>query len=442
MPRLGRKKVTKMRFRLTKNERNWVLYDVGNSAFVLLVSTIMPIYFNYLAGNAGLSSADYMAYWGYAASIVTVIVAVLGPVMGTLADTKGFKKPVFTIAMLVGAAGCICLGLARQWVMFIIIYIIAKTGFSCSLIFYDSMLTDITVDERMDSVSSHGFARGYIGSCIPFAACLVLVLGAGRIGISMETAMTVTFAVTAVWWIAMTIPLLKTYRQKYYAEKKKNAVKDSFARLGNTFKNVKQNKKVFVFLLAFFFYIDGVYTIIDMATAYGQALGLDSTGLLMALLVTQIVAFPCSIAFGRLSQKIKAERLIIVCIAAYFGIAVLAMFLHTQAQFWILAIVVGMFQGGIQALSRSYFTRIIPAGQSGEYFGLMDICGKGASFMGTTIVSVVSQMTGNVSKGVGMIAVLFVAGMVFFIYSLRVEPGKKEQREELIKSKLAVTEEY
>lgn len=442
MPRLGRKKVTKMRFRLTKNERNWVLYDVGNSAFVLLVSTIMPIYFNYLAGNGGLSSADYMAYWGYAASIVTVIVAVLGPVMGTLADTKGFKKPVFTIAMLVGAAGCICLGLARQWVMFIIIYIIAKTGFSCSLIFYDSMLTDITVDERMDSVSSHGFAWGYIGSCIPFAACLVLVLGAGRIGISMETAMTVAFAVTAVWWIAMTIPLLKTYRQKYYAEKKKNAVKDSFARLGNTFKNVKHNKKVFVFLLAFFFYIDGVYTIIDMATAYGQALGLDSTGLLMALLVTQIVAFPCSIAFGRLSQKIKAERLIIVCIAAYFGIEVFAMFLHTQAQFWILAIVVGMFQGGIQALSRSYFTKIIPAGQSGEYFGLMDICGKGASFMGTTIVSVVSQMTGNVSKGVGMIAVLFVVGMIFFICSLRVEPGKKEQREGLIKSKLAVTEEY
>lgn len=153
MPRLGRKKVTKMRFRLTKNERNWVLYDVGNSAFVLLVSTIMPIYFNYLAGNAGLSSADYMAYWGYAASIVTIIVAVLGPVMGTLADTKDFKKPVFTISMLVGATGCICLGLARQWVMFIIIYIIAKTGFSCSLIFYDSMLTDITVDERMDNVS-------------------------------------------------------------------------------------------------------------------------------------------------------------------------------------------------------------------------------------------------------------------------------------------------
>ena len=431
-----------MNIKLTGKEKRWIMYDVGNSAFALLVSTIIPIYFNYLAGKAEISSVNYLAYWGYAASICTIIVALLGPVCGTLADTKGFKKPVFLISIFIGSIACAMLGACVQWLVFLIVFVIAKIGFSSSLIFYDSMLTDITVDERMDNVSSHGFAWGYIGSCIPFAACLVLVLGAGRIGISMETAMTVTFAVTAVWWIAMTIPLLKTYRQKYYAEKKKNAVKDSFARLGNTFKNVKQNKKVFVFLLAFFFYIDGVYTIIDMATAYGQALGLDSTGLLMALLVTQIVAFPCSIAFGRLSQKIKSERLIIVCITAYFGIAVFAMFLHTQAQFWILAIVVGMFQGGIQALSRSYFTKIIPAGQSGEYFGLMDICGKGASFMGTTIVSVVSQMTGNVSKGVGMIAVLFVAGMVFFIYSLRVEPEKKEQREELIKSKLAVTEEY
>ena len=436
-----------MQFRLTKNERNWVLYDVGNSAFVLLISTIMPIYFNYLAGNAGLSSADYMAYWGYAASIVTVIVACMGPVMGTLADTKGFKKPVFTISLIAGAAGCMCLGLARQWVMFLIIYIIAKTGFSCSLIFYDSMLPDITVDERMDDVSSQGFAWGYIGSCIPFAACLGLVLGAGKIGISMETAMTMAFIIIAVWWVAMTIPLLKTYKQKYYVEKKKNAVKDSFVRLGNTFKNVKRNRKVFMFLLAFFFYIDGVYTIIDMATAYGQALGLDSTGLLMALLVTQIVAFPCSIIFGRLSGKIKSEKLIIVCIIAYFGISVFAMFLHTQAQFWILAIVVGMFQGGIQALSRSYFTKIIPAGQSGEYFGLMDICGKGASFMGTTVVSVVSQITGSVNKGVGMIAVFFIIGIIFFICALRTadeQAGTKKDgtTAELVKGGIAVPQSY
>lgn len=163
-----------------------------------------------------------------------------------------------------------------------------------------------------------------------------------------------------------------------------------------------------------FLYIDGVYTIIDMATAYGSALGLSSTGLLLALLLTQIVAFPFAIIFGRLAKKYSAEKLITVCIVAYLGVAIFAIFLHYQWQFWVLAVWVGMFQGGVQALSRSYFTKIIPANQSGEFFGLMDICGKGASFMGTTIVSLISQLTGNINIGVGMIAVLFVIGIILF----------------------------
>ena len=234
------------------------------------------------------------------------------------------------------------------------------------------------------------------------------------IGIPMETAMTIAFVITALWWICMALPLLKTYQQKHYVEKKAYAIKESFLRLGRTFQNVRREKKVFLFLLAFFFYIDGVYTIIDLATAYGSALGLDSTGLLLALLATQIVAFPCSIIFGRLTQKYESEKLIMVCLIAYFCITIFAMFLKTQLQFWILAIFVGMFQGGIQALSRSYFTKIIPANQSGEYFGLMDICGKGASFIGTAIVGVVSQLTGDINKGVGMLALMFVIGILIF----------------------------
>lgn len=250
---------------------------------------------------------------------------------------------------------------------------------------------------------------------MPFAACLVLVLGSGKLGISMELAMGVAFVIVALWWLGMSVPLLEKYEQKYYVEKQPHAITQSFKRLGNTFKNIKKEKQVFMFLLAFFFYIDGVYTIIDMATAYGSALGLNSTGLLLALLVTQIVAFPCAIIFGNLSYKVSTEKLIIVCILAYLGIAIFAIFLKTQLQFWVLAILVGMFQGGIQALSRSYFTKIIPEEHSGEYFGLMDICGKGASFVGTTIVSVVSQVTGNISIGVGMIAILFCVGIVIFL---------------------------
>lgn len=401
--------------KLNGKEKRWILYDVGNSAFVLLVATIIPIYFNYLAGKAGLSDVDYLAYWGYAASICTVIVAILGPILGTIADTKGYKKPIFMISILIGTIACSLLGLMAQWMAFLIVFLIAKVGFSASLIFYDSMLSDITDEERMDYVSSQGYAWGYIGSCVPFVLCLVIVLGSDPLGIRMETAMGIAFVLVAVWWLLMSLPLLKNYEQKYYVEKKPHAIAQSFKRLGETFKNMKEEKQVFMFLLAFFFYIDGVYTIIDMATAYGSALGLDSTGLLLALLVTQIVAFPCAIIFGNLSYRIRTEKLIIVCIVAYLGIAIFAVFLKTQLQFWILAILVGMFQGGIQALSRSYFTKIIPEEHSGEYFGLMDICGKGASFVGTTIVSIVSQLTGNISMGVGMIAILFCIGIVIFL---------------------------
>ena len=403
-----------MKTGMTREEKNWVLYDVGNSAFVLLVATIMPIYFNYLAENAGLSAADYLAYWGYATSAATLIVALLGPVFGTLADTEGLKKPIFTTTMLIGGIGCLALGFSRQWFLFLLIYIIAKIGFSGSLIFYDSMLGDITTEDRVDNVSSQGYAWGYIGSCVPFVVCLGVVLGAGKIGISTELAMMISFAIVAVWRIGASIPLLKSYQQKHYVERQPKAVQNSFKRLGATLKNIRNEKKIFLFLLAFFFYIDGVYTIIDMATAYGTALGLDSTGLLLALLVTQLVAFPFAIIFGRLSKCYDVRTLITICIAAYFGIAVFAIFLKAQWQFWIMAILVGMFQGGIQALSRSYFTKIIPAEKSGEYFGLMDICGKGASFLGTTVISLIAQFTGKVNIGVGAISLFFVCGRIVF----------------------------
>ena len=407
--------------KFTKEEKNWILYDIGNSAFTMLMTSIMPIYFNYLAESGGLSEVEYMAYWGYAASFATLIVAFLGPVCGTIADNKGMKKPVFVASLVMGALGCVTLGFAKHWLVFLVILMIAKVGYFGSLIFYDSMLGDVTTDDKMDQVSSLGYALGYIGSCIPFVTCLVIVLSADKLGITMPTAMTIAFLLTAAWWVVMSLPLLKTYKQKYYVEKQKDMVLASFKRLGNTLMNVKKEKKTFLFLLAFFFYIDGVYTIIDMATAYGSALGLDSTGLLVALLVTQIVAFPFTILFGRLAKKYSTDKLITVCIAAYFGIAVFAYFLANQVQFFMLAIFVGMFQGGIQALSRSYFTRIIPDEKAGEYFGLMDICGKGAAFLGTAVVSGVSQLTGGLNKGVGMIALFFVVGMIFFRMSLRVE---------------------
>ena len=407
------------KFSLTGLERAWILYDVGNSAFVLLVATLIPIFFNALAEEGGLSSVEYLAYWGYAASAVTIITAVLSPILGTLADTRGFKKPIFILCLVVGVAGCCAMGVAKTWLPFLLIFVFAKVGFSGSLVFYDSMLSDVTTPDRMDVVSSRGYAWGYIGSCVPFVVCLALVLGSGAIGLSQMTALNITLFITAAWWLAMTLPLLKTYRQLHYVEVEKHAIRQSFARIGHTLRHLHEDKQVFWFLLAFFCYIDGVYTIIDMATAYGTALGLDTTGLLLALLVTQIVAFPSALIFGRLSAKYPSTTLIPVCIAAYAGIALFAFFLTQQWQFWVLAFVVGMFQGGVQALSRSHFAKIIPPEKSGEYFGLFDICGKGASFLGTMIVSVGSQLTGSANVGVGSLIVLFIVGFVLFRVSCK-----------------------
>ena len=403
-----------MKFKLTSLEKKWVLYDVGNSAFTMMVSTIFPIYFNYLAGNAGISDVDYLAYWGYATSVCTLFVAVLGPTLGAVADTKNFKKIVFSTAMGVGVLGCIVLGFLSSWIWFLGIFVLAKTGYSASLVFYDAMLTDVTEPDRMDAVSSHGYAWGYIGSCIPFVISLVIVLGAGNIGISMQTSMILAFLITALWWLFSAVPLLRSYKQRYFSEAGEHVIRNSFVRLGHTFKELVKEKHIFVFLLAFFFYIDGVYTVIDMATAYGQALGLDSTGLLLALLVTQIVAFPSVLIFGRLVKKVKPETIITICIAAYFCIAVYAYWLDTQLDFWILAVMVGIFQGTIQALSRSYFAKIIPAEKSGEYFGIYDICGKGASVVGTALVSFLSQATGSINIGVSALSVMFLVGLLLF----------------------------
>lgn len=415
-----------MKFKLTSLEKKWVLYDVGNSAFTMMVSTIFPIYFNYLAGNAGISDVDYLAYWGYATSVCTLLVALLGPTLGAVADTKNFKKIIFSIAMGVGVFGCILLGFLSSWIWFLGVFVIAKTGYSASLVFYDAMLTDVTEPERMDTVSSHGYAWGYIGSCIPFVACLGIVLGAEPLGISMQTSMILAFIITALWWLCSSLPLLKSYRQKYFSEPEGHVVRDSFKRLGHTFVELTKEKHIFVFLLAFFFYIDGVYTVIDMATAYGQALGLDSTGLLLALLVTQIVAFPSVLIFSRVIKKVNPEKIITVCIAAYFCIAVYAYWLDTQFDFWLLAILVGMFQGTIQALSRSYFAKIIPAEKSGEFFGIYDICGKGASVIGTALVSFLSQMTGSINIGVSALSVMFLIGLGLFRYSAKLNAGVKK----------------
>ena len=403
-----------MKQKLNKLEKYWVMYDVGNSAFALLVSTIIPIYFKNMATENGVSAADSTAYLSYAISISTLIVAILGPVLGTVADGKNRKKPLFTLFMMVGVIGCAALALPKSAMLFLVVFVITKVGFSGSLIFYDSMLVDVTTDERMDDVSSQGYAWGYIGSCVPFIASLALIFGADYIGISGTMATAIAFVINALWWAVVTIPLLKNYKQNYYVETRTSGVTETVKRLGSVCGEIKNNKKVFLFLVAFFFYIDGVYTIIEMATSYGKDVGISDTSLLLALLLTQIVAFPCAIIFGRLAQKFDTARLIAVCIGAYFLVAVYALWLDAAWKFWMMATFVGVFQGAIQALSRSYYARIIPKEKSSEYFGIFDIFGKGASFMGTMLMGISTQIFHTSKAGVIVIAAMFVIGFVVF----------------------------
>ena len=250
-----------MKNKLTKLEFKWICYDMGNSAFILLVATILPIYFNYLSSSQGVAEHNYLSYWSYAASLSTLIVALAGPILGTLADYKDHKKKIFLTCAMLGALALACFWIPSSWFAFLVLFIAAKVAYSLSLIVYDSMLTDITTEERMDAVSSKGYAWGYIASVVPFIISLVFVLMYDKMGMTLKTAMMIAFILNAVWWIAFTLPLVKSYKQKFYIEPEAHPVLDTFARLKDTLMKAKEQKKVFLFLFAFFFYIDGVYTI-------------------------------------------------------------------------------------------------------------------------------------------------------------------------------------
>ena len=416
----------KLREKLTPVELAWVLYDVGNSAFTMLACSLIPIWFKELAAGH-LSPDDATGAWALGVSLVTVIVAFMGPVCGALSDRREMKLIFFRTSVLIGAACCVINGFASSWLLFLVVFIVAKIAYSCSLTFYDSMLGDVTEEARMDEVSSYGYAWGYIGSCIPFAVALVFyVLGPDMLGvISGFISKLVGFAVTAAWWLAVTVPLLRRYKQRNCTERQPHAVRSAFKKLGVTIKRIAtEDKKVLWFLLAFFLYIDGVGTIIDNCINIGTDLGLDTVGQVVVLLATQVVAWIFSLVFARLSRKYSTVRLLGVCIIGYFLICLYAFTLKSMLQFGIMAFGVGMFQGSIQSLSRSYFTKIIPPENSGEYFGIYDIFSKGASFLGSGVIAAVKFAGGTINIAVGLMAFFFAAGWLLLKVADR-QPGRQ-----------------
>ncbi len=395
--------------KLTKQEKSWIAYDVGNSAFVMLSTALIPVYFASLAEPG----SSVVVAWGYAETVASLILALLMPFLGSLADLQHNKKRFLIGSVGTGAVACAALGIPQHALAFLIVYVVASVMLNGSMVFYDAFLVDATTEENYDRVSSHGYAWGYIGSCIPFVACLAIVLFGENVGISMGTGMQIAFVITAAWWVAFTVPLVRNVHQTHFKPRTEHIFRDTVRGLVATLGKIARDRRLLMYMLAYFFYIDGVHTIIKMSTSYGTELGIDSTQLVLALLVTQFVAFPSAILYGRLSSKVGTRTMLLTAVAAYLGITLFAaFFLRSAVEFWILAVCVGLFQGGIQALSRSEFGKLIPKEHANEYYGFFDIFGKYAAVMGTFLVSVTTQLTGNASIGVLALALLFIVGFV------------------------------
>ena len=394
---------------LSKRERSWVLYDVGNSAYVMLAATLIPIYFSAIAEPG--SSA--VVAWGYATTVASLALALLMPFLGSLADLKGNKKKFLAGTIGTGAVSLAVMGVPGNAMVFLAIYVFSSIMLNASLVFYDAFLVDATEQDRYDEVSSQGYAWGYIGSCIPFIVCLVIVLFGSSFGIGQLDGIRISFVITAAWWLVFSVPVLRDVHQTHFKAREAHLFRHTLKGLAGTCKKIARDKRLLMYMLAFFFYIDGVHTIITMSTSYGTDLGIDSTQLVLALLVTQFVAFPSAIAYGRLAGRFGTKRMLLIAVFAYFCITLFAaFFLRSAAEFWVLAVCVGLFQGGIQALSRSEFGKLIPKENANEYYGFFDIFGKYATIMGTLLVSVFTQLTGSSSYGVLSVAVLFIVGFI------------------------------
>ena len=403
--------------KLTREERSWILYDVANSAFTMLISTTIPLYFAQLVEEAGMDAATASGLWGLVTAAAVLILAVLSPILGAVADHRGMKRRLFVGFLALGLLGASGLAAVSHWLSFLWVFVAARLGYSACNVFYDSMLTDVTTDGRMDMVSSQGYAWGYIGSCVPFIAGIAVLFVTGMSG----TGFRVSFLLTAAWWLLLTVPLLRNVRQTHALEGRPESPREIFRRVGGTFRKIRGQRKLFFYILGYFCYIDGVYTIISMATSYGNELGIDTVQMILALLLTQFVAFPCAIASGLLSRRYGPLKLVKFFILCYIAICLFGYQLDQVWEFWVLAVAVGVCQGGIQALSRSYFGKLIPKEESNEYFGFFDIFGKFADFMGPLIISFCALVLGSSTYGILALVALFILG--YFLVRLSEKAG-------------------
>jgi len=407
--------------KFTKQEWSWIMYDWANSGYgIIVVTAVLPIWVTSVAAHQGISATHASAFWGYANSIATFIAALVAPLLGALADFRGFKSRLFYSFTLLGILGTFALALApiNSLVILLGIFIVSFLGYSSANVLYDAFITDITTDERMDNISSAGYGFGYLGGLVPFVL-FVLV----KDYLSGRGSVIFAFALAAIWWVLFTIPFMRNVRQTYALETVRHPVIDSFKRLWHTVKVLPQHPQLFWFLLAYFFYMDGVNTIFTIASSFALAIGIPASKLILILLIVQVVAFPFSLLFGWLADIFGNKQVLIFGMLEYIFITSFAFFIHTEWEFWVLAILVGTAQGGMQALSRSYLGQIVPKERSSEFFGFYNIFGKFSAFMGPLLYALVVSLTGHVQTGAAVLGILFVIGLILFLFIPKTPEG-------------------
>jgi len=408
-------------FSLSKEEISWILYDVGNSAFVLvMVTAVMPIFFKDFAAR-GIQDAISTAHWGYANAAASFFLAILSPILGTFADYKNCKIKFFSAFLMVGLGFTLLLTVIGQgqWLLCLSLYVLARVGWAGANVFYDAFIVDVTSKERMDRISASGYAWGYIGSIVPFIIIIIMILSAGETPDgSLPVFETKTgFVVVAGWWLVFSLPMIKNVKQHYFIPPASTPVSDSFHRLWQTFKEIRKDRQAFLFLLAYFFYIDGVGTIISMSAAYGKDLGFGTILLIAVILFIQIIAFPFALVYGRLAKAFSAKTMLLAGIFIYCIITLIAFFLPAVTNltlktilFWCIAFLVGSSMGGIQALSRSFYGKLIPPAKSAEFFGFYNVFGKFATITGPFLMGIIGAYAGHSRWGVLSILFLFIIG--------------------------------
>lgn len=414
------------RLGFTKAETSWILYDIGNSAQVLTTCTVIfPLLI------AKITPEDSSVYVGWANAIYGLVLAVLSPILGTLADYKGKKMKLFRFFLIIGIVGGFLMCIPTiDYMTMIVIFCIAMIGYNGTIIFYDAFIVDVCDDDRVDKVSAAGYAWGYIGSTIPFLIfiipfALVTLFGDADGNLVMpfftltyRTACGLTMGMAVLWWLIYSRPMLKNVKQKRYHEEVDHVVKESFSRLWHTFRNIKQNKNIFLFCISYFFYIDCVNTVIKMAVSLASEMGISDVMSLLVVIVINVIAFPGAILFGRLVKRFGSKKMILAGIFGYLGIVIFGSLIPVYPGFiWVVAILVGMFQGGIQSVSRSYFSKLIPdKADANEFFGFFSVFSKFSAILGPIAVAILIQLTHETRFGIlGLIPMMLIGAVVLLL---------------------------